>query len=104
MSPLLWKLPCSTIVTLRRKPAKPCPLVHARLAGNEGMEQTMVTTTIMGYIGTTIRIHFSLNPKPIMGYYKDPFLPASPKVSGRGSKKPRLRTKQSPSFNKYHGV
>ena len=25
--------------------------------GNEGMEKIMETTTIMGYIGTTIRIH-----------------------------------------------
>ena len=33
------------------------PLTYLWLAGNEGREKKM-ETTIMGYIGTTVRIHF----------------------------------------------
>ena len=40
-------------------PTPPFSVNYLRLAGNEGMEKKMETTT-MGYIGTAIRIHFIL--------------------------------------------
>ena len=43
--------------------SKDLPIFLTLEFGNDGMEKKM-ETTIMGYIGTTLRIHSSLNPIP----------------------------------------
>ena len=48
-------------------------LTYPGLAGNEDREKR-IETTVMGYIESSKRLHSSLNPKPIVGYSKNPFL------------------------------
>ena len=54
---LEWRIKWKRTLNIKRKLMVYRGITYLWLAGNEGMEKTMDTTT-MGYIGTTIGIHF----------------------------------------------